>query len=218
MTAKRLILGGLAAVSTAAALLLGGVLTDGSAKEAASVPVASGIAATGSALIPQLQQEVRTNPTGVVGLGQDLHAVQGVDRLDEAELVAHLVLVANHAAGGADDPAENGLLEQVEPGLHPEDLLLEIVHVPLERAEPDRVGARLRAGRDRGLDRRRGSRGPRRCRRRRGHRCPAGGRRCRCRRGNAAGRGRATGCGSRRGGSSRLGRLSEGCATRKHER
>jgi tetratricopeptide (TPR) repeat protein len=69
MTVKRLILGGLAAGSTAAALLLGGVLTDGSAEEAAMVPVASSVAATGSALIPQLQQEVRANPTDVVGLG-----------------------------------------------------------------------------------------------------------------------------------------------------
>ena len=69
MTVKRLILGGLAAASTVAALLLGGALTDGSAQEAGRVPVASGIAATGSALIPQLQQQVRANPTDVVGLG-----------------------------------------------------------------------------------------------------------------------------------------------------
>ncbi len=69
MTVKRLILGGLAAASTAAALLLGGVLTDGSAQEAATVPIASSIGASGTALIPQLQQEVRANPTGVVGLG-----------------------------------------------------------------------------------------------------------------------------------------------------
>jgi tetratricopeptide (TPR) repeat protein len=69
MTLKRLILGGLAAGATAAALLLGGVLTDGSAEEAATVPVGSSVAATGSALIPQLQQEVRVNPTDVVGLG-----------------------------------------------------------------------------------------------------------------------------------------------------
>jgi tetratricopeptide (TPR) repeat protein len=69
MKRKRFILGGLAAGITAAALLLGGVLTDGKAHEAAAVPVASGIASTGSALIPQLQQEVRANPTGVTGLG-----------------------------------------------------------------------------------------------------------------------------------------------------
>jgi len=69
MAAKRLIFGGLAAGATAAALLLGGVLTDGSAQEAARVPVASAIVASGSALIPQLQQQVRANPTGVVGLG-----------------------------------------------------------------------------------------------------------------------------------------------------
>jgi tetratricopeptide (TPR) repeat protein len=69
MTARRFILGGLAAGFTAAALLLGGVLTDGSAKEAGTVPVASGIGTSGSALIPQLQHEVRANPTDVVGLG-----------------------------------------------------------------------------------------------------------------------------------------------------
>jgi tetratricopeptide (TPR) repeat protein len=69
MAAKRHILGGLAAGATAAALLLGGVLTDGSAQEAPRVPVASAIVASGSALIPQLQQQVRANPTGVVGLG-----------------------------------------------------------------------------------------------------------------------------------------------------
>ena len=69
MRAKRLIMGGLAAGLTAAALLLGGVLTDGSAREAAAVPVASGIAETAAALLPQLQQQVRANPTDVVGLG-----------------------------------------------------------------------------------------------------------------------------------------------------
>ena len=69
MTLRRLLLGGLAAGSTAAALLLGGILTNGSAQEAGTVPVASAITATGSALIPQLQQEVRANPTDVAGLG-----------------------------------------------------------------------------------------------------------------------------------------------------
>jgi tetratricopeptide (TPR) repeat protein len=69
MKAKRVTLGGLAAGLTAAALLLGGVLTDGSTREAAAVPVASSISSTGSALLPQLQQEVRANPTDVVGLG-----------------------------------------------------------------------------------------------------------------------------------------------------
>jgi len=69
MAAKRLILGGLAAGLTAAALLLGGVLTDGSAQEAGTVRVASGIGESGSALLPQLQQQVRANPTDVVGLG-----------------------------------------------------------------------------------------------------------------------------------------------------
>ena len=68
MAAKRLILGGLAAGLTAAALLLGGVLTDGS-QEAGTVRVASGIGESGSALLPQLQQQVRANPTDVVGLG-----------------------------------------------------------------------------------------------------------------------------------------------------
>jgi tetratricopeptide (TPR) repeat protein len=69
MAAKRLILGGLAAGLTAAALLLGGVLTDGSAQETGTVRVASGIGESGGALLPQLQQQVRSNPTDVVGLG-----------------------------------------------------------------------------------------------------------------------------------------------------
>jgi tetratricopeptide (TPR) repeat protein len=59
----------LAAAVTAAALLLGGVLTDGSAQEAGTVRVASGIGESGAALLPQLQQQVRANPTDVVGLG-----------------------------------------------------------------------------------------------------------------------------------------------------
>ena len=69
MAAKRLILGGLAAGLTAAALLLGGVLTDGSAQEADTIRVASGIGGGGGALLPQLQQQVRANPTDVAGLG-----------------------------------------------------------------------------------------------------------------------------------------------------
>ena len=69
MAAKRLILGGLAAGLTAAALLLGGVLTDGSAQETGTVRVASAIGQSGSALLPQLQQQVRANPTDVAGLG-----------------------------------------------------------------------------------------------------------------------------------------------------
>jgi tetratricopeptide (TPR) repeat protein len=69
MVAKRLILGGLAAGLTAAALLLGGVLTDGSAQEAGTVRVASGIGENVGSLLPQLQQQVRANPTDVVGLG-----------------------------------------------------------------------------------------------------------------------------------------------------
>ena len=70
MAAKRLILGGLAAGLTAAALLLGGVLTDGSAhQESGSVRAAAGFGQGGDALLPQLQQQVRANPTDVVGLG-----------------------------------------------------------------------------------------------------------------------------------------------------
>src|SRR3989441_1780343 len=69
MAAKRLILGGLAAGLAAAALLLGGVLTDGSAQEAGTVRAAAGIGESGAALLPQLQQQVRANPTDVVGLG-----------------------------------------------------------------------------------------------------------------------------------------------------
>jgi tetratricopeptide (TPR) repeat protein len=70
MAAKRLILGGLAAALTAAALLLGGVLTDGSsAQEGDGVRVASPIGDSGAAVLPQLQQQVRANPTDVVGLG-----------------------------------------------------------------------------------------------------------------------------------------------------
>jgi tetratricopeptide (TPR) repeat protein len=69
MAAKRLILGGLAAGLTAAALLLGGVLTDGSAQDAGTVRAASGLGESGGTLLPQLQQHVRANPTDVVGLG-----------------------------------------------------------------------------------------------------------------------------------------------------
>jgi tetratricopeptide (TPR) repeat protein len=69
MAAKRLILGGLAAGLTAAALLLGGVLTDGSAQETGTVRVAADSGKSGGALLPQLQQRVRSNPTDVVGLG-----------------------------------------------------------------------------------------------------------------------------------------------------
>jgi tetratricopeptide (TPR) repeat protein len=69
MPVRRLILGGLAAALTAAVLLLGGVLTGGPTREAAAVPVASGLAETAAALLPQLQQQVRANPTDVVGLG-----------------------------------------------------------------------------------------------------------------------------------------------------
>jgi tetratricopeptide (TPR) repeat protein len=69
MAAKRLILGGLAAGLTAAALLLGGVLTDGSAQQTGTVRIAAGSGQSGGALLPQLQQQVRANPTDVVGLG-----------------------------------------------------------------------------------------------------------------------------------------------------
>jgi tetratricopeptide (TPR) repeat protein len=68
-TNRRLIVAGAAAALTAAALLLGGVLTDGSAREAGAVPLASGLAETDGALLPRLQQQVRANPTDVRGLG-----------------------------------------------------------------------------------------------------------------------------------------------------
>ena len=71
MAARRLIVGGVAAALTAAALLLGGVLADRSAPTASSaVPLASGIVGeSDAALLPRLQQQVRENPTDVVGLG-----------------------------------------------------------------------------------------------------------------------------------------------------
>jgi tetratricopeptide (TPR) repeat protein len=69
MVGKRLILGGLAAGLTAAALLLGGVLTDGSAREAGTARVAPRIGESGATLLSQLQQQVRANPTDIVGLG-----------------------------------------------------------------------------------------------------------------------------------------------------
>jgi tetratricopeptide (TPR) repeat protein len=69
MVEKRFILGGLAAGLTAAALLLGGVLTDGSAQETGTVRVASGSGEGGGALLPHLQQQVRANPSDVIGLG-----------------------------------------------------------------------------------------------------------------------------------------------------
>ena len=79
----------------------------------------------------------------VVGLGVDLNAVERVGRLHQAERAAHLVLVADDRARGADDAAEHGLLEQVEARLGAEDLLLELVDVLLERAQANGVGARV---------------------------------------------------------------------------
>lgn len=68
MTAKRLLIGGAAAALTVAALLLGGVLTGGSSREAAAVPLASGLAETDAALLPRLQEQVRENPRDARGL------------------------------------------------------------------------------------------------------------------------------------------------------
>ena len=69
MTARRLLVAGAAAVLTAAALLLGGVLDRGSPRDAATVPLASGLAETDAALLPRLQEQVRENPRDVRGLG-----------------------------------------------------------------------------------------------------------------------------------------------------
>jgi tetratricopeptide (TPR) repeat protein len=70
MRAKRLILGGAAAATTAAALLLGGVLTGSSTtKDAAALPLASGLAETDGALLPRLQDQIRTSPRDVHALG-----------------------------------------------------------------------------------------------------------------------------------------------------
>jgi tetratricopeptide (TPR) repeat protein len=69
MTAKRLLLGGAAAALTAVALLLGGVLTGSGSKEAAAVPLASGLAETDTALLPRLQAQVRDHPRDPRGLG-----------------------------------------------------------------------------------------------------------------------------------------------------
>src|SRR5450631_122004 len=49
-------------------------------------------------------------------------------------------------AGGADDPAEHGLLEEVEPRLGAEDLLLELVDVLLERPETHGVRPLIGSG------------------------------------------------------------------------
>jgi tetratricopeptide (TPR) repeat protein len=68
VTAKRLLIGGAAAALTAVALLLGGVLTAGSSREAAAVPLASGLAETDAALLPRLQEQVRENPRDPHGL------------------------------------------------------------------------------------------------------------------------------------------------------
>ena len=76
-----------------------------------------------------------------LALGGNLHAVQRERRLDQPERAAHLVLVVDDRARGADDAAEHGLLEQVEARLGAEDLLLQLVDVLLQRAQPHRVGA-----------------------------------------------------------------------------
>ena len=93
---------------------------------------------------------------GVVDLVHDLHAVESVHDLDQAEGGAHLVLVLDDTAGSADDPAEYGFLEKVEARARAEDLLLEIVDVPLKCLEANRGGAAV-AGRGRRI--RRGRRG-----------------------------------------------------------
>src|SRR5450631_1752420 len=49
-------------------------------------------------------------------------------------------------AGGADDPAEHGLLEEVEPRLGAEDLLLQLVDVLLERPETHGVRPLIGSG------------------------------------------------------------------------
>jgi tetratricopeptide (TPR) repeat protein len=69
--AKRLLLGGMAAALTAAAILLGGVLTEsGDHAGADSVALRAPVAAvTGASLLPQLQEEVRAHPADVRSLG-----------------------------------------------------------------------------------------------------------------------------------------------------
>jgi tetratricopeptide (TPR) repeat protein len=70
MTGRRLIVGGAAAVFTAAALLIGGVLNGGAPRNAGAVPYASPLGgAPGSAVVPQLQQQVRANPRDARSLG-----------------------------------------------------------------------------------------------------------------------------------------------------
>jgi tetratricopeptide (TPR) repeat protein len=69
--AKRLLLGGMAAAFTAAAILLGGALTEsGDHAGAHSVALRAPLAGvTGASLLPQLQEEVRTHPADVRSLG-----------------------------------------------------------------------------------------------------------------------------------------------------
>jgi tetratricopeptide (TPR) repeat protein len=71
MTARRLILGGVAAALTAAALLLGGALADrGAQSRPEVVPLSSPLAGDGSPdLLPRLQAEVRSHPADVRSLG-----------------------------------------------------------------------------------------------------------------------------------------------------
>jgi tetratricopeptide (TPR) repeat protein len=69
--AKRLMLGGVAAALTAVALLLGGALVDRSSHARAdSVPLGAPLAAeSDAALLPRLQEQVRTHPADVRALG-----------------------------------------------------------------------------------------------------------------------------------------------------
>ncbi len=71
MTARRLIIGGTAAVLTAAALLLGGALRGSPpvAREASGAPLASRVdGPSDAALLPRLQQQVRERPADPKGL------------------------------------------------------------------------------------------------------------------------------------------------------
>jgi tetratricopeptide (TPR) repeat protein len=71
MAARRLLAGGLAAALTAAAILLGGALTDrGSHARADQVALTGPLAGEGDvALLPRLQQQVRAHPADVRSLG-----------------------------------------------------------------------------------------------------------------------------------------------------
>src|SRR6185437_12988062 len=83
----------------------------------------------------------------------------------------HLVLVGDDGARGADDAAEHGLLEEVEPSLGAKDLLFQLVDVFLQGAEAHGVGPLVGAAAGRRSGRRRVSRSGRRARRNRGACC-----------------------------------------------